>query len=55
MTDKQANELIKTLGQGLKQIDKRLKNIEDLLGVLIINEKTKNGSIQMLPQNTHEA
>ena len=43
MTDKQANELIKTLGQGLRQLDKRLKAIEELLEILVVDVKM-NGS-----------
>lgn len=47
MTDKQANELIKTLGQGLRQLDKRLKSIEELLEILVIDKKMKQKEVRL--------
>lgn len=47
MTDKQANELIKTLGQGLRQLDKRLKSIEELLEILVVDKKMKQKEVRL--------
>lgn len=47
MTDKQANELIKTLGQGLRQLDKRLKSVEELLEILVIDKKMNQKEVRL--------
>ena len=47
MTDKQANELIKTLGQGLRQLDKRLKSIEELLEILVVDKKMNQKEVRL--------
>ncbi len=49
MTDKQANELIKTLGQGLRKLDKKLESIEELLEILVVKKKTDSPDFKMSP------